>query len=123
MKATTSSRSDSTLISEAWLAIWGMYCPDCQARVDEALRRLPGVLEVEVDWRWMGARVEHLPCDVNTAELVACVNAVDSRAGFPFWATAGPEVAEVLRQSWQLRSLRRTGVPAQGAGRSPISSS
>lgn len=123
MKGTTSSRSDSTLISEAWLAIWGMYCPDCQARVERALRRLPGVIEVEVDWRWMGARVEHMPCDVNTGELVSCVNAVDSRAGYRFWAAAGPEVAEVLRQSWQLRSLRRTGVLTQRAGRPPISTS
>ena len=89
----------------AWLAIWGMYCPDCQVRVNDALRRLPGVLDVEVDWVYMGARVVIAPGVVGVDDLIACVGAVDTHAEYAFWAASGPEVSSALQDTWGLRGL------------------
>jgi copper chaperone CopZ len=89
----------------AWLAIWGMYCPECQARVKEALQRLPGVLEVEVDWVYMGARVVLVPGAAGVDDLIACVGAVDTHAEYAFWAASGPEVSSALQDTWALRGL------------------
>lgn len=89
----------------AWLAIWGMYCPECQARVKEALQQLPGVLEVDVDWVCMGARVVLDPGAAGVGDLIACVGAVDTHAEYAFWAAAGPEVSSALEVTWGLRGL------------------
>ena len=90
----------------AWLAIWGMYCPECQARVKDALQRLPGVVDVEVDWIYMGARVVFAPEQVGINDLIACVGGVDTHAEYHFWAASGPEVSRAVRETWKLRCLR-----------------
>ncbi len=105
MKKPTSSRPGSAPTAEAWLAIWGMYCPECQTRVKDALKRLPGVLEAEVDWKYMGARVAYAPDRVSIAEMVERVAGVQTGASYRFWAASGPEVTGAVQVSWQLRSL------------------
>ncbi len=106
MKPLTTSGSNSPHPVEAWLAIWGMYCPECQVRVKDALQRLPGVVDVEVDWAYMGARVLILPEQVDVDDLIACVGGVDTHAEYSFWAESGPEASRAVRETWDLRSLR-----------------
>lgn len=107
MKAPITSGPSSRHPTVAWLAIWGMDCPDCQARVNDALQRLPGVLDVEVDLVYMGARVVILPEEVSIDDLVACVGAVDTHADYQLWASAGPEVSRALQLTWELRGLHQ----------------
>ena len=105
MKTLSTSGSSSPHPAEAWLAIWGMYCPKCQARVSDALQHLPGVLEVEVDWVYMSARVVYAPDEVAVAELVECVGRMETDVDYQFWAAAGPDVTRAVRLSWELRRL------------------
>jgi len=105
MKTLITSGPSSLYPTVSWLAIWGMYCPDCQARVSDALQRLPGVLDVEVDWVYMGARVVIMPGEVSIDDLIACVAVVDTHADYQFWAASGPEVSSALQETWELRGL------------------
>lgn len=60
------------------LPITGMTCASCSARVEKALRRVPGVLQASVNLADERAEVEFLPMVVDTARLVAAVE----RAGY-----------------------------------------
>jgi len=60
------------------LAIDGMTCASCVARVEKALRRVPGVLLVEVNLATEQAQVTRLPASAANADLIAAAR----RAGY-----------------------------------------
>ncbi|MBK6863023.1 MAG: copper-translocating P-type ATPase [Ideonella sp.] len=60
------------------LAIEGMTCASCVARVERALAKVPGVLAAEVNLATEGARVTRLAGSAPTADLLAAVQ----RAGY-----------------------------------------
>lgn len=59
------------------LGIRGMSCANCVRHVEDALRKIPGVIDVKVDLTGGTARVTHAP----NADLDAMVTAVDD-AGY-----------------------------------------
>ncbi|WP_408887459.1 heavy metal translocating P-type ATPase [Teichococcus rhizosphaerae] len=83
--------------AERDLAIGGMTCASCAGRVERALRRVPGVLDVSVN---LASETAHLRllAGTDTAPLAAAV----ARAGYSLRAEAGPDEAEAQR-----RRLRR----------------
>jgi Cu+-exporting ATPase len=60
------------------LAITGMTCASCVARVEKALQRVPGVLRAEVNLAIERAQLTRLAGSAPTAELIAAVQ----RAGY-----------------------------------------
>jgi copper chaperone CopZ len=59
------------------LGIRGMSCANCVRHVQEALRKVPGVIDVQVDLPGGTAQVTHAP----NADVDAMVTAVDD-AGY-----------------------------------------
>jgi copper chaperone CopZ len=59
------------------LGIRGMSCANCVRHVEQALKKVPGVIDVEVDLPGGTARVTHAP----NADIDAMVTAVDD-AGY-----------------------------------------
>jgi copper chaperone CopZ len=59
------------------LGIRGMSCANCVRHVEEALRKVPGVMDVKVDLPGGTAHVTHAP----NADVDAMVTAVDD-AGY-----------------------------------------
>jgi P-type Cu+ transporter len=87
------------------LAIDGMSCASCVARVERALAALPGVIEASVNFAAETARVRHVDGAPSQADLVAAV----ARAGYTARPTAGaapPEDREARRAA-ELAGLRR----------------
>ena len=62
------------------LGIKGMYCATCAAPVEEALRRMPGVLDASVNGATGQARLEYLPGMVNLDALRRAVEEGGYRA-------------------------------------------
>jgi Cu+-exporting ATPase len=67
------------------LPITGMTCASCSARVEKALRKVPGVLEASVNLAAERATVAYSPAATGYAELKAAVE----RAGYGVIETAG----------------------------------
>ncbi len=66
----TESRSPQTgQTAVATLAIGGMHCSACSARVVKALKALPGVQEAEVSLETRQARITYTPGQI-TPELI-----------------------------------------------------
>ena len=55
-------------VREAIFDISGMSCANCVGRVEKALRKVPGVLDVNVNLATEKARVEHMPGVAETRE-------------------------------------------------------
>ncbi|WP_416181131.1 heavy metal translocating P-type ATPase [Chloroflexus sp.] len=72
---------------EITLAITGMTCASCSARVEKALRKTPGVLSAEVNLASEQALVRYVPGMVDRAELVKAVE----QAGYGVIAPAATE--------------------------------
>lgn len=67
---------DHAAISEAmaaYLAVWGMGCPNCAMRVRNSLLNLDGVLLVDIFLEQAMAVVSYDPKRVNSDELVRAV--------------------------------------------------
>ncbi|MDP3971727.1 MAG: heavy metal translocating P-type ATPase [Candidatus Nanopelagicales bacterium] len=81
------------------LAINGMTCASCAARIEKKLNRVPGV-EASVNFATESARVSY-PDDLDPNELVSVVEATGYRATLP--AAAGPhsETADALQPGRQ----------------------
>src|SRR4028118_1008520 len=65
-------------VREASLGVSGMTCASCVGRVEKALKKVPGVLDVSVNMATEKARVEYLP---SVAEMRDLKRAVES-AGY-----------------------------------------
>lgn len=83
--------------TERDLAIEGMTCASCAGRVERALRKVPGVLDVSVN---LASETAHLRllAGTETEPLAAAIG----RAGYALRAEAGPD-----EEATQARQLRR----------------
>ncbi|MET9768830.1 heavy metal translocating P-type ATPase [Streptomyces sp. NPDC006415] len=96
--ATTASGSDAgTGTAAVELAIGGMTCASCAARIEKKLNRMDGV-EATVNYATEKAKVTYLGADVSVEDLIATVEATGYTARPP-----APPVAE-------------TAAPAPGSG-------
>ena len=90
-------------VAETTLAVGGMTCASCVARVEKALRKLPGVVEATVNLATEKASVSYVPKMLTPAQLAEAVVA----AGY----TAMPEQADAAadedRKDGELAALRR----------------
>jgi hypothetical protein len=68
---------------------------------------MTGVLEVEVDWRYMGGQVVYLLDPVEADDMVQCIGRVQTGAPYRFWAAVGPEIARAVQKTWELREAHR----------------
>ncbi|MDA8389737.1 MAG: heavy metal translocating P-type ATPase [Gammaproteobacteria bacterium] len=84
------------------LAVEGMTCASCVARIERALRALPGVTDVYINLATEEARVSYLPPLVDVPDFVRAITA----AGYA--ASPLPSAAEKDRQRDSAR--RRLGV-------------
>ncbi|WP_455351968.1 heavy metal translocating P-type ATPase [Streptomyces sp. SYSU K217416] len=75
--------------AEVELAIGGMTCASCAARIEKKLNRMDGV-EATVNYATEKARVSYRGADVSVADLIATVEATGYTAAEP--APARPEV-------------------------------
>ncbi len=73
----TATSDEQQTVTTALLAVWGMGCPNCAARVRNSLIALTGVVEAYVDHTAGMAQVNFNP---NLTNLPALVEAV-ARAG------------------------------------------
>jgi Cu+-exporting ATPase len=90
------------------IAVTGMTCASCSGRVEKALRKLPGVLEANVNLASEQATVAYLPTAVGWPEIKAAIE----RAGYGVieLAGAGPAEAgdaEALARTRELAQKRR----------------
>jgi len=79
--------------TEIRFGVGGMTCANCSARVERALRRLPGVLEANVNLATEEASLRYLPDRLDPEAIAAAIRA----AGYeprPLNAAAGGEFAE-----------------------------
>jgi Cu+-exporting ATPase len=94
--------------TELQLPISDMSCASCVARVEKALRQVPGVLDASVNLATETASVTLAGEAVDPAPLVAAV----TRAGY---GVAAPLAAQARSQPW-LSEGRRVLLAAAGAG-------
>jgi P-type Cu+ transporter len=92
---------------EITFSVRGMSCASCVGRVEEALRRLPAVLEANVNLASESARVRYLPGAAEPADLLAAVAAAGYEAET---VQAGPERSDRERaaRAAEHRSLKRS---------------
>lgn len=67
---------------EVELTVKGMTCASCVARIERALRKVPGVIEATVNLATERAMVR-TTAQANEADLIAAVNQAGYRAGLP----------------------------------------
>ncbi|WP_455379817.1 heavy metal translocating P-type ATPase, partial [Acidihalobacter prosperus] len=68
------------VLEETDLTIDGMTCASCSARVERALRKLPGVISANVNLATERAHIQYLPAMADTDELIAAVTRSGYRA-------------------------------------------
>jgi P-type Cu+ transporter len=85
------------------LPVTGMTCASCSMRVEKALRKLPGVLEVGVNLATEQASVLYSPASTSYPEIKGAIEA----AGYGVIETAGvdPAAAEDVEASARAREL------------------
>ena len=74
----TATSDEQQTVTTALLAVWGMGCPNCAARVRNSLIALTGVVEAYVDHTAGMAQVNFNP---NLTNLPALVEAVAQAGG------------------------------------------
>ena len=77
------------------LKIGGMTCASCATRLEKVLGRVPGVQEATVSFAGEIARVEHLPGEVEVADLVLAVE----KAGFKARTRSSGAVEEAAEEA------------------------
>ena len=95
-------------VEAEWL-IGGMRCAACVWLLENHLRRLPGLVRVDVDLAQQRARVEWQPAQLQPSAIAAAIAAIGYRPQ-PYTIDA----AERLRQDEQRGALRRLGVAGLG---------
>ncbi|RMD77433.1 MAG: heavy metal translocating P-type ATPase, partial [Chloroflexi bacterium] len=92
---------------EITLAITGMTCASCSARVEKALRKTPGVLSAEVNLASEQALVRYVPGMVDRAELVKAVEQAGYGVITPAETTAATEDVEARARAHEMALRRR----------------
>jgi len=88
---------------KATIGVSGMTCASCVARVERAIKALPGVIDAAVNLTTESATVEYLPATVSRERIAEAIRA----AGYePAAAEQAPD-AERDRHERELRALRR----------------
>jgi copper ion binding protein len=91
------------VVETATLAVRGMTCASCVARVERAITRLPGVISASVNLGTESATVEFLPDSVSRERIAQAIR----EAGYEADAgTAAPDQGQ-QRQEQELGALRR----------------
>lgn len=84
------------LLAEAELGVTGMTCAACVARVERALKKVPGVLEASVNLATERATVKYLPASTSVGHLKRAVR----EAGYGILEIgAGQDRADVEREA------------------------
>ncbi|MFJ3223361.1 heavy metal translocating P-type ATPase [Streptomyces sp. NPDC086783] len=98
--------------AEVELAIGGMTCASCAARIERKLNRMDGV-EATVNYATEKAKVSYRGQDVSVADLIATVEATGYTAAEPAAPHAGPERdGAAPGEADELRPLRQRLVTA-----------
>ncbi|ACL26257.1 heavy metal translocating P-type ATPase [Chloroflexus aggregans] len=92
---------------EIALAITGMTCASCSARVEKALRKTPGVLSAEVNLASEQALVRYVPGMMNRAELVKAVEQAGYGVIAPATTTGETEDVEARARAHEMALRRR----------------
>jgi len=100
------------------LPVSGMTCAACQARVQRALARTPGVTDASVNLMMANATVEFDPTAVSPEALVETVRRTGYEAELPTAARTAFEEQEArdLAQAEEFRELRRKALLSGAAG-------
>jgi len=91
------------VIEKDSIGVSGMNCASCVARVERALKALPGVIDAAVNLTTESATVEYLPATVSRERIAQAIRA----AGYEPAAAGQAADAEHDRHEGQLRALRR----------------
>ncbi|MDB5096101.1 MAG: actP [Cyanobacteria bacterium RYN_339] len=87
--------------AETQLALGGMSCASCAARVEKALGAATGVVEAHVNFATASAAVTFLPTETSPSALVGIVEAAGYEANLPVpEAVAAPEAPPQLGRLW-----------------------
>ncbi|GAA1439326.1 heavy metal translocating P-type ATPase [Nocardiopsis tropica] len=78
-EATDATRGNVEVEEELDLAVHGMTCASCAARVEKTLNKQPGVAEAQVNFATTKARISYRPQAVNLAELQSAVDKIGYR--------------------------------------------
>ncbi len=89
------------------LAITGMTCASCSARVEKALRKVPGVLSAEVNLASEQALVRYVPSVIDQADLVKAVEQAGYGVILPTSTDAATEDVEARARARELATRRR----------------
>ncbi len=92
---------------EITLAITGMTCASCSARVEKALRKTPGVLSAEVNLASEQALVRYVPGMVDRADLVKAVEQAGYGVITPAETAAETEDVEARARAHEMAVRRR----------------
>ncbi|WP_299758300.1 heavy metal translocating P-type ATPase [uncultured Chloroflexus sp.] len=92
---------------EITLAITGMTCASCSARVEKALRKVPGVLSAEVNLASELGLVRYAPGMVNRAELVKAVEQAGYGVITPAATATETEDVEARARAHEMAVRRR----------------
>ncbi len=90
-------------VAEMEAMVEGMSCASCVARIERALKALPGVLEAHVNLATERARVRYLAPGVGADEVLRAIRG----AGYEARAIAGENEAREEPRRQALRALRR----------------
>ena len=91
-------------LAEAHLAIVGMTCANCSARVERTLARLPGVVDASVNLASETATVKYVPGAVTVAEMTKSVH----DAGYEAYPSDDEEAADVEQLAREAEIRRQT---------------
>jgi Cu+-exporting ATPase len=118
MSAAEVSASPSSDIVRIDIPVAGMTCAACQASVQKALQRQPGVLDAAVNLMMKNAAVTYDPAVIRPEALVAAIRDTGYEAELPRpepTAFAEQEAADRAGEE-ELRSLRRKALASGAAG-------
>ncbi len=88
--------------AELEIGVGGMTCASCVARVERALKRLPGVLEAAVNLATERASVRYLPAALGPEDIAAAIE----ETGYEPRPLDGDEDAEAVEEAARAASLR-----------------
>ncbi len=104
LKAAVEEAGYEVVPARVTLRVTGMTCASCVARVERALKRVPGVIDARVNLAAGTAAVDYLPGALTVADLKAAVEAAGYQAQEV--GRSGPDEAE-RAQAAELRDLFR----------------